>query len=371
MLRAIHLHCAQVFSLFFILLLLSSCGSYKAMYIEPTIGKPRALLFQLEKGEHPVAVPAKVDSAFFTTLENKIYKKISRKPKLGDIPDVILQYQFIQFDGGNQLARWWFGGLGDAGQASVVIMLTFFDAEYNKLGRVQVSGEISSGYYGGKFSDVFANMQNEIIDVCTNSFDVKLKTDLTGVKIRNTPHGQYIENSNIFDLTRACFVVNSKYVWKLDRFPAGERLLLDITKFKDLEDNFVNINDVRNPDIITLECDQGYWNEIVNFGFTLIPEQQFKPTGNELKEVEIISIQNAYYLANNEQFDLTDLKLFVNSKYSFVVDKLGSSEKLKLDFKQFQNMDGSFVNPKLTEKLEITTIMLNCKQGHWRMDLSN
>ena len=60
---------------------------------------------------------------------------------------LLLEYQFLQQDEGNQFVRWFFGGIGNAGEASLTVLVTYTDVNGNQLAQTQVQGKIDSGFF--------------------------------------------------------------------------------------------------------------------------------------------------------------------------------------------------------------------------------
>lgn len=89
-----------------------------------------------------------VKATFQQKLEEYLYaEKTFDKGK-----ELTIKYRFIQFDPGNQFTRWFWGGIGNAGEGSLTVEAKFYDADNQELATIQSEGRIGSGFFGGDFS---------------------------------------------------------------------------------------------------------------------------------------------------------------------------------------------------------------------------
>ncbi|MES1956564.1 hypothetical protein SAHY_18404 [Salinisphaera hydrothermalis EPR70] len=93
-------------------------------------------------------MPSSVQETFRKELADKLYAK-------GGFVQgnaLSLRYRFIGYDAGNRFKRWLVGGLGNAGEASVAVRVSFV-RDGQKLSQIQVEGKIGSGAFGGGASN--------------------------------------------------------------------------------------------------------------------------------------------------------------------------------------------------------------------------
>jgi len=93
------------------------------------------------------AVPKEASEEFAHSLAKRLYEVT--KFQKGD--ELILKYKFVSYNEGSQVARWFLGGIGNAGEGSLIVEVTYMDKEGNELGKIQSEGRIGSGLFGGSF----------------------------------------------------------------------------------------------------------------------------------------------------------------------------------------------------------------------------
>jgi len=126
----------------------SGCGAGRTLVLQLSETKVRVSSVNAVEGASPVSVPADVKATFQQKLEEYLYaEKAFDKGK-----ELTIKYRFIQFDPGNQLTRWFWGGIGNAGEGSLTVEAKFYDAANKELATIQSEGRIGSGFFGGDFS---------------------------------------------------------------------------------------------------------------------------------------------------------------------------------------------------------------------------
>lgn len=126
----------------------NGCGAGRTLVIKPSDIKVRVSSITVSESNSPVAVPAEVKSAFQQKLEEFLYGEGGFQ-KGGELN---IRYRFIQFDPGNQFTRWFWGGIGNAGEGSLTVEAKYFDSANTELSTIQAEGRIGSGFFGGDFS---------------------------------------------------------------------------------------------------------------------------------------------------------------------------------------------------------------------------
>lgn len=129
------------------LIILISCGSARTIVERPVV-VPRHMItnhVQICCDEDTVFVPENVK----VTFEKELRKKLYGDNLVQDIPGIQLKYRFIQFNEGNRLMRYALGGIGNAGEASLMVEVIYLDCEGIEIGKIRAEGKISSGIFGG------------------------------------------------------------------------------------------------------------------------------------------------------------------------------------------------------------------------------
>lgn len=146
----------RVSAVVLMLLTLTACGAGRTLVVAPGEGDVRVSTMAIQSAKANVNVPDSVEQTFRNELSKKLYK--SGGFSQGD--QLTLRYRFIGFEEGSRLKRWLIGGLGNAGEASIVVQVGFYQAE-KQLSQIQVEGKIGSGMYGGSVSSAVKKAANE------------------------------------------------------------------------------------------------------------------------------------------------------------------------------------------------------------------
>ncbi len=130
-------------------LLLAACGTGRTIVLDPAdrteIETYHAAA--IRHAEDTVEVPEKVLDAFDTELHKAFF---GEEAVFEDGEDGLrVEYRFLQFDPGNRFSRWLFGGIGNAGEATMLAEVRFLKPGGAEMARIQVEGRIGSGFFGG------------------------------------------------------------------------------------------------------------------------------------------------------------------------------------------------------------------------------
>lgn len=96
------------------------------------------------------------------TFEKQLSKKLFSDGVLQNGPGVTLKYRFIQYNEGSRFSRYMWGGIGNAGEASVMIEVSYLDPQNNVLGKIQTEGRIGSGLFGGSSDNAIEKAADEV-----------------------------------------------------------------------------------------------------------------------------------------------------------------------------------------------------------------
>jgi hypothetical protein len=111
-------------------------------------------------------VPEEVMKTWETKLDEFLYKEGGYKKG----PGLTITYRFLQYNPGDQFSRWFWGGIGNAGQGSLTVDAMYTDSSGQQLGKIQCEGVISSGFFGGDFSFAVEKAANEIAEYTKKNF---------------------------------------------------------------------------------------------------------------------------------------------------------------------------------------------------------
>ena len=149
-------------------LMLAGCGVGRAMVIKPPDAKVVVRSVQATEGSSPVAVPPDVKTDFANKLNQYLYDQEEGGFQKG--PELTISYRFIQYDPGNQFTRWFWGGIGNAGEGSLTIEAKYFDSTNKELATVNVEGRIGSGVFGGALSDAVNKAAEKVAEYTKTNF---------------------------------------------------------------------------------------------------------------------------------------------------------------------------------------------------------
>lgn len=145
---------------------ITGCGTASTIVLNP-VDQPSGLKgVTASSGKHNVEVPEKVVAQLQQSIEKGLYEDND----FIQSDALLLEYKFLQQDEGNQFVRWFWGGIGNAGEASLTVLVTYTDADGNQLAQTQVQGKIDSGFFGGSFSEAINKVAEEIVEFTVVNF---------------------------------------------------------------------------------------------------------------------------------------------------------------------------------------------------------
>jgi len=146
--------------------LLAGCGAGRTMVVKAPDATLKTGSVTVSEDGSPVKIPDEVRAAFQEKLTDQLYKDGAFIAG----PGLQLQYRFIQFNPGNQFTRWFWGGIGNAGEGSMTIQAKYLDDQNRELAAIQAEGRIGSGFFGGAFGFAIDKAATEIADYTKQHF---------------------------------------------------------------------------------------------------------------------------------------------------------------------------------------------------------
>jgi len=145
---------------------LMGCGTGRTMILKPSETRIRVSAVNASEANSPLSVPTELKAVFQKKLDEFLYseKAFERGKELN------IRYRFIQFDPGNQFTRWFWGGIGNAGEGSLTIETKYFDSTNNELATIHTEGRIGSGFFGGSFDDAVEKAAEKIAEYTKINF---------------------------------------------------------------------------------------------------------------------------------------------------------------------------------------------------------
>jgi hypothetical protein len=147
-------------------LVLAGCGTARTLVLEPPETNARFSSAALIAHNPTVEVPPEVTGR----IEAVIGKGLFEGGAFTAGEDLRIYYTFISHEPGNRMERWFWGGIGNAGEGSVTIMVRYVDATERELARTQVEGRIGSGFFGGSINDAITRAGEDIVKFTIDRF---------------------------------------------------------------------------------------------------------------------------------------------------------------------------------------------------------
>ena len=154
-------------TLFFIPVFLTGCGAGKTIIYENEI-QYKSPTLTIASSRASVQVPSNMDSL----MQEQLLKLLYDEGYFEYGPGLKLVYRVIQYNSGSQFTRWFWGGIGNAGEGSLTIEVKYFDDKGTQVGKIQSEGKIGSGLFGGAFDLAVEKATEEIASYTINNFSV-------------------------------------------------------------------------------------------------------------------------------------------------------------------------------------------------------
>lgn len=154
---------------FFIVLFVTGCGTAKTIVLEPPKASGKFQHIQILSHNPTVDLPVEVAEVFEGELRKQLYE--SGKFKNGE--DLKLFYTFVSHEEGSRFARWFWGGLGNMGEASITIQVLYMDKNETELAKTLVEGKIGSGLFGGSINEAIIKTAQDVAEFTIHNFALK------------------------------------------------------------------------------------------------------------------------------------------------------------------------------------------------------
>ncbi|TAM01739.1 MAG: hypothetical protein EPN70_18715 [Paraburkholderia sp.] len=147
-------------------LLLVACGTARTVVLEPARNHDRFSGVELVESEATVTVPPEVTAKMRSVIEKGLYENGAfTRGK-----DLRIVYTIVSNNPGNQFQRWLLGGIGNAGEGSLVVMVRYLDTTDTELAKTEVEGKIGSGFFGGSYEEAVTKAGEDIVKYTIQNF---------------------------------------------------------------------------------------------------------------------------------------------------------------------------------------------------------
>jgi hypothetical protein len=149
-------------------LLLVACGTGRTLVMEAPQRKAFSAV-TLTRADDTVSVPDEYRIQFANKIRGLLFGTKDKPGPFAEGQGLTIRIKVIQFDEGSQFQRWFWGGIGNAGEGSMHVVAEFFDGD-KKLAQTQVEGRIGSGFFGGSMSEAVDKAAEEIAKYAIANF---------------------------------------------------------------------------------------------------------------------------------------------------------------------------------------------------------
>lgn len=137
--------------------------------MEPPAEKKAFTAVTLERATDTVAVPEQYRQQFLKNIRERLYGTPAEPGPFTEGEGLTIRIKVVQFDAGNQFERWFWGGIGNAGEGSLQVLAEFYEGQ-TKLANIQTEGRIGSGFFGGSMNEAVDKAAEEIAEYAIANF---------------------------------------------------------------------------------------------------------------------------------------------------------------------------------------------------------
>jgi len=165
----IHFNRSAAFAAALVCLFLTACGTGRTMVMEPVAERKAFTNAKLERSTDSVAVPDELRTMFVEEIRKDLYGTAEKPGPFTEGDGLTIRVKVVQFEAGSQFQRWFWGGVGNQGEASMQLLTEFFEGD-KKLSHIQTEGRIGSGVFGGSVKSAVEKAASEISDFAVSNF---------------------------------------------------------------------------------------------------------------------------------------------------------------------------------------------------------
>ena len=149
-------------------MLVAACGTGRTLVMEAPQRKAFSAV-TVTRADDTVPVPEEYRVQFATKIRELLYGTKEKPGPFTEGEGLTIRVKVVQFSAGNQFERWFWGGIGNAGEGSMHIVAEFFEGS-TKLAQTQMEGRIGSGFFGGSMREAVDKAAEEIAKYAVANF---------------------------------------------------------------------------------------------------------------------------------------------------------------------------------------------------------
>jgi hypothetical protein len=154
------------FVLVSIALIVAACSTARTLVLQPVDKNDHFNSAVLVEQFPAVDIPP----GFARKIESVIRKGLYENGPFSDGMDLKIRYTFVSFDVGIPVARWFLAGIGNVGEGSVVVLVTYFNHLGQEIAQIQVEGLIKTGILGGSINRALEKAGDKIVEFTIENF---------------------------------------------------------------------------------------------------------------------------------------------------------------------------------------------------------
>jgi len=145
------------------------CGAGRTMVLEAPAVRRTFASATVDNGNDAVPVPEEFRTRLTQKVREGLYGTDEKAGSFKDEAGLKVFLRVVQFDQGSQFQRWFWGGLGNQGEASLHVLAEFNEGDKNPA-HIQTEGRIGSGAFGGSVNFAVDKAAAEIVEFAAANF---------------------------------------------------------------------------------------------------------------------------------------------------------------------------------------------------------
>jgi len=149
-------------------IVLAACGTGRTLVMEAPQRKAFSAVTVM-RADDTVPVPEEYRVQFSNKIRELLYGTKEKPGPFTEGEGLTIRIKVVQFAEGSQFQRWFWGGIGNAGEGSMHIVTEFLDGS-TVLAQTQMEGRIGSGFFGGSMREAVDKAAEEIAKYAVANF---------------------------------------------------------------------------------------------------------------------------------------------------------------------------------------------------------
>ncbi|MEM1438225.1 MAG: hypothetical protein AAF545_05965 [Pseudomonadota bacterium] len=148
-------------------MVLAGCGTASTIVLEAPRTQVAYSSVSIVSDNPTVQVPQEVTQTF----ESELRRVLVDEGPFDSGEGLNLRYTFMQHDEGDRFSRWFWGGLGNSGEASITVQITYTRPDGEEIAKTRVEGRIDSGFFGGSMDSAIKKAAQDVASYTIANFE--------------------------------------------------------------------------------------------------------------------------------------------------------------------------------------------------------